>query len=151
MKEWSRLKKTVVISAVTILGLGGIGSLNQTQQNKQVTNPDTSTATKITTPKVQSETTNDQTPASTDSSSDQAQTPATFTPVQSTPVANPEPEPLNCPNGTYVNVYGNTVCSPYSAPTTPAGATAQCLDGTYSFSQSRSGTCSHHGGVSTWL
>jgi len=57
----------------------------------------------------------------------------------------------NCPNGTYVNTAGNTVCSPYSAPSTPAGATAQCRDGTYSFSQSRSGTCSHHGGVSVWF
>jgi hypothetical protein len=33
----------------------------------------------------------------------------------------------------------------------PAGATAICKDGTYSFSQTRSGTCSHHGGVATWL
>ena len=33
----------------------------------------------------------------------------------------------------------------------PAGATARCRDGTYSFSKHRSGTCSHHGGVATWL
>lgn len=33
----------------------------------------------------------------------------------------------------------------------PAGATAECWDGTYSFSQSRRGTCSHHGGVKRWL
>ncbi len=33
----------------------------------------------------------------------------------------------------------------------PAGATAQCRDGTYSFSQHHSGTCSYHGGVATWL
>jgi len=33
----------------------------------------------------------------------------------------------------------------------PAGATAECRDGTYSFSQSRRGTCSHHGGVAQWL
>jgi len=33
----------------------------------------------------------------------------------------------------------------------PAGASAQCRDGTYSFSQHRRGTCSHHGGVVTWL
>ena len=59
--------------------------------------------------------------------------------------------PVYCPNGTYVNTYGNTVCSPYSSPTTPSGATAICRDGSYSFSQSRSGTCSHHGGVSRWL
>jgi hypothetical protein len=34
---------------------------------------------------------------------------------------------------------------------TPAGATAQCNDGTYSYSLHHSGTCSHHGGVSEWL
>jgi hypothetical protein len=33
----------------------------------------------------------------------------------------------------------------------PAGASAQCRDGSYSFSQHRRGTCSHHGGVSNWL
>lgn len=58
---------------------------------------------------------------------------------------------LNCPNGTYTNSAGNVVCSPYESNSAPAGATAQCRDGTYSFSQSRSGTCSHHGGVAEWL
>lgn len=33
----------------------------------------------------------------------------------------------------------------------PPGATARCKDGTYSFSQTHSGTCSHHGGVALWL
>jgi hypothetical protein len=33
----------------------------------------------------------------------------------------------------------------------PPGATARCRDGTYSYSQHRSGTCSHHGGVAAWL
>jgi len=56
-----------------------------------------------------------------------------------------------CPNGTYVNSYGNTVCSPYASSSAPAGATAKCRDGSYSFSQSHSGTCSHHGGVAEWL
>ena len=37
------------------------------------------------------------------------------------------------------------------AGSVPAGATARCRDGTYSFSQHRSGTCSHHGGVAVWL
>jgi hypothetical protein len=60
------------------------------------------------------------------------------------------PQP-SCPNGTYVNTYGNTVCSPYVSSSAPAGATAKCVDGTYSFSQSRSGTCSRHGGVADWL
>lgn len=56
-----------------------------------------------------------------------------------------------CTNGTYVNSAGNTVCSPEHAPSPPAGATAECADGTYSFSESRSGTCTHHGGVARWL
>jgi len=33
----------------------------------------------------------------------------------------------------------------------PPGATARCNDGTYSYSTTRSGTCSHHGGVAVWL
>lgn len=38
-----------------------------------------------------------------------------------------------------------------AAPSHPAGATARCRDGTYSYSQNRRGTCSHHGGVAQWL
>jgi hypothetical protein len=33
----------------------------------------------------------------------------------------------------------------------PAGATAQCKDGTYSHAKERRGACSHHGGVAKWL
>ncbi len=61
------------------------------------------------------------------------------------------PSAEECTNGTYVNSAGNTVCRPENSPTVPAGATAECKDGTYSFSQSRSGTCSYHGGVARWL
>ncbi|HSW88828.1 MAG TPA: DUF3761 domain-containing protein [Candidatus Saccharimonadales bacterium] len=55
-------------------------------------------------------------------------------------------------NNYYTNSSGNTVHSPaYSnGGSVPAGATAQCKDGIYSFSQHRSGTCSGHGGVSQW-
>ncbi len=38
-----------------------------------------------------------------------------------------------------------------SSPSVPAGATARCRDGTYSYSQHHRGTCSHHGGVAEWL
>jgi Protein of unknown function (DUF4236)/Protein of unknown function (DUF3761) len=41
--------------------------------------------------------------------------------------------------------------APNSGRTHPAGASAVCRDGTYSYSRSRRGTCSHHGGVSRWL
>lgn len=51
----------------------------------------------------------------------------------------------------YTNVDGNEVHSPAYSNSAPAGASAQCRDGTYSFSQHRSGTCSHHGGVDEWL
>lgn len=57
---------------------------------------------------------------------------------------------LTAPNGYYTNVDGNSVPRPYAAPSRPAGASARCRDGTYSFSQNRRGTCSHHGGVATW-
>lgn len=54
----------------------------------------------------------------------------------------------SCPNGSYINSSGNRVCSPYASQSgPPAGATAQCNDGTYSFSQHHQGTCSGHGGV----
>lgn len=57
-----------------------------------------------------------------------------------------------CTNGTYVNSSGNTVCKPEESSTgPPAGATAECEDGTYSFSEHHSGTCSSHGGVKRWL
>jgi hypothetical protein len=52
----------------------------------------------------------------------------------------------------YTNSRGRRVHRPmFSESGPPTGATAQCADGTYSFSQSRRGTCSHHGGVSRWL
>jgi hypothetical protein len=51
----------------------------------------------------------------------------------------------------YTNSDGDSVHSPAYSNTVPAGATAQCRDGTYSFSQHHQGTCSHHGGVSGWL
>lgn len=38
-----------------------------------------------------------------------------------------------------------------AAPAAPSGASAICNDGTYSFSAHRRGTCSHHGGVRSWL
>jgi uncharacterized protein YgiM (DUF1202 family) len=50
----------------------------------------------------------------------------------------------------YVNVDGIRVQSPTFSDTKPAGASARCRDGSYSFSLNRRGTCSHHGGVAEW-
>jgi hypothetical protein len=59
---------------------------------------------------------------------------------------------VNCTNnGTYVNSKGQTVQRPENCSGPPKGATARCRDGSYSFSASRRGTCSHHGGVAKWL
>ena len=51
----------------------------------------------------------------------------------------------------YTNSAGQRVQSPTYYPSVPRGATARCVDGTYSFSRNRRGTCSHHGGVAQWL
>ena len=55
--------------------------------------------------------------------------------------------------GSYLNREGVDVHRPAHASTgaIPSGATAQCRDGSFSFSMSRRGTCSHHGGVARWL
>ena len=62
-----------------------------------------------------------------------------------------QPKPNCTDNGTYVNSKGHTVKRPETCSSAPQGATAQCRDGTYSFSRNRRGTCSHHGGVAKWL
>ena len=53
----------------------------------------------------------------------------------------------------YTNSRGEWIPSPCYTERRgpPAGASAQCRDGTYSFSRTRRGTCSHHGGVARWL
>ena len=58
----------------------------------------------------------------------------------------------SCGAGYYGNVDGECIPGPSTDPgLTPEGPTAVCRDGTYSYSQHRSGTCSHHGGVARWL
>ena len=50
----------------------------------------------------------------------------------------------------YTNSEGHEVHRPMLATRKPAGATAHCSDGSWSFSEHRRGTCSHHGGVLDW-
>jgi Protein of unknown function (DUF3761) len=61
------------------------------------------------------------------------------------------PPSAGCGAGSYTNSNGSCVPRPIAAPTAPAGATAKCNDGTFSFSKTRSGTCSGHKGVAEWL
>jgi Protein of unknown function (DUF3761) len=72
-------------------------------------------------------------------------------PTQSTQQQQQKSQPKCTDNGTYVNSKGETVKRPENCSTVPQGATAQRRDGSYSFSKSRRGTCSHHGGVAKWL
>lgn len=81
--------------------------------------------------------------------------PIRSTNYESPPVQKSVPSPYQTSelsnNNYYTNTRGNTVHSPAFAPSQPSGASARCRDGTYSFSQSSRGTCSHHGGVDEWL
>lgn len=67
-------------------------------------------------------------------------------------VATPSTTPVtaSCGSGTYINSDGNCIPVPTHSSTVPIGASAQCSDGSYSYSQHRQGTCSHHGGVAVW-
>ena len=69
--------------------------------------------------------------------------------VQPAPAVVDTPTP--CGSDYYRNVDGNCVHRPQAAPSAPIGASARCRDGTYSYSQNHRGTCSHHGGVASWL
>lgn len=79
--------------------------------------------------------------------------------VSSTYLSTSKPTQLKQPNSKtnsagvkyYINSKGERVQSPTRYDSPPAGATALCRDGTYSFSRSRRGTCSGHGGVARWL
>jgi len=69
--------------------------------------------------------------------------------IQDKQVSSPDSRLSN--SNYYTNTAGSSVHSPAYSNSIPSGASAQCRDGTYSFSQSRRGTCSHHGVVASWL
>lgn len=84
MKEWSRLKRAIVISVVGFFGLVGLGSLNSSQQNKTNVTPSPSPSpTQV--QGAETETKPQATPVPTPAAS--ATTP--------TPVPTPAPQPKN--------------------------------------------------------
>lgn len=68
----------------------------------------------------------------------------TYSAPSAAPVSRSAPEP---------EVYAPSRPSyePETTTTTSTSASARCADGTLSYSASRQGTCSHHGGVAEWL
>ncbi len=55
-----------------------------------------------------------------------------------------------CNNRYYVNSSGHVVHSPSCEQENDLPHTAECRDGSTSFSEHHRGTCSHHGGVAHW-
>ena len=71
----------------------------------------------------------------------------------SAPAASARPS-LGCEDGPdYIAASGDCVHDPEAASSPPPGATAQCADGKYSFSEHphSGGTCHGHGGVQRYL
>jgi hypothetical protein len=61
--------------------------------------------------------------------------------------------PTSSASGSSAHAAGGSSGHPAHAgnATNPQGATAKCKDGTYSHSKNKSGACSKHGGVDTWM
>jgi hypothetical protein len=84
---------------------------------------------------------------------------AQLVPPEKAPITKPqkqqgEPDEAQLEShGHYRNKAGQDVHAPARSKDgqIPAGASAQCRDDSYSFSRSHRGTCSHHGGVASWL
>jgi hypothetical protein len=148
-----------VISSIVVIGLFG-GSHANTNNSKQELTPVNQTQQKIVLPAKEVAPT---VAATTIAQPTIKKATPTLKPT-SAPTLTPTPKPTIQPqvkstssdlsnDNHYTNSAGETVHSPAKTQdnSVPAGASAICGDGSYSFSQSRRGTCSHHGGVSQWL
>jgi hypothetical protein len=136
----------------------GAALLSGCDPNPQVTNTGNGSSTVTSTPVTTTSTTEATPTSTTETTTTTVAPPPTTTvappPPVTTQVAVPAPQTHTqaaCGADEYRNVDGNCVHRPVAAPGPPAGATAKCKDGTYSFSQHRQGTCSGHGGVAVWL
>ena len=110
-----------------LIGKGDYGKVTPTQAFSESVLVDTyklSTQTSITNPS---------TPSSNSVTKNPTPTPTISSPTLTTPSPSPSP--------TFTQT---------SSITWPQDSSARCKDGTFSFSKTRSGTCSGHGGVDTW-
>jgi hypothetical protein len=139
------MRKLIWLAAVL---LGGVGLYNS--QSHQQPAPVTTPASIYAAPEQTSATTVPHEAKPSDESD--AQPELTQEPAGDEQEQSDDQQPSELSNDNhYTNSDGDSVHSPAYSNTIPAGATAQCSDGTYSFSQHRQGTCSHHGGVSERL
>ncbi|HEY0501541.1 MAG TPA: DUF3761 domain-containing protein [Kutzneria sp.] len=137
----------------------GAALLSGCDPNPQVTPTGNGSSATVTPTPVTTTSTTEATPSSTTETTTTTVAPPPTTTVAPPPpvtthAAAPAPQThtqASCGADQYRNVDGVCVNRPVAAPGPPAGATAKCKDGTYSFSQHRSGTCSGHGGVAVWL
>jgi serine/threonine protein kinase, bacterial len=99
-------------------------------------------------------------PSATPATESQPASPSLSASPSNSPAASPSPSPSPSPTPSPSPVAAATAApapvvappppqDPYAAATA-AGASAVCADGTWSYSKSRSGTCSSHGGVHWW-
>jgi hypothetical protein len=77
--------------------------------------------------------------------------PTTNAPVAHHTTAGHSSTPSGKSGSSETSTSGGTTTHHTEPPAAPGdGATAQCNDGTLSYSQHHQGTCSHHGGVAIW-
>lgn len=126
------MRNKILIGVGILIGIVIIGSLSNGLSKLEVTGTQITTSIQIPSP-----------------------SPTAFSSPSSQPILEPSSTPVSDSglnnNNYYTNSQDNEVHSPAYSKSVPTGATAICGDGSYSFSQSRRGTCSHHGGVSQWL
>jgi len=141
MKQGLKYSIGVIIFLTGLIGTFGLGenisqisnTAPQTSIQKTVTQP------VVDTQKIQVE-------------SQKTANPPTYKPINNNSSNGSNYKPISSDDSdSYINVNGERVQSPTYYPSAPAGASAQCNDGTYSFSRNRRGTCSGHGGVAQWL
>src|SRR3954471_3281849 len=73
------------------------------------------------------------------------------TPSETVPAARPSAPPPSSRPPVHRAASHRPAHRAPKAPAHPAGATAECRDGTFSYAAHHQGACSHHGGVLTFF